>query len=127
MGVGQPCSSATMLQSRDIVRAFKLGGLGIGKEALSVLSGHLATCSDAEAEITRVMQCVKASGERMFFRSVPPSCTPWGNCSNEFSGLREIKSAAPHRTAPNRGGNSQFEQAFPASRRKNKDRASQAV
>ena len=78
-----------------------------------MLSGHLATCSDAEAEITRVIQCVKASGERMFFRSVPPSCTPWGNCSNEFSGLREIKSAAPHRTAPNRGGTLSLSKPFP--------------
>jgi hypothetical protein len=82
---GQPYSTATMVQSRDVVRAFKLGGLGIGKEALSVLSGHLATCSDAQAEITRVIQCVKASGERVFPRSMPPPFTLWGNGSKEMS------------------------------------------
>lgn len=79
MNPGRPCMSATMLQSREIVRMFKLRGLGIGKEALSVLSGHLATCSDAQAEIVRVIQCIKASGERAFLYSMPSPCNSWGN------------------------------------------------
>lgn len=52
------------MHQRDINKAFKLRGLGLGRDSLAALEGHLKEHASANKELSRIVDHVIASGER---------------------------------------------------------------
>jgi len=55
-------SSAQIRQ--QVLKAFKLRGLGPDKEAIRLLCEHLEGCNDPEAERNRCVECIRSSPSR---------------------------------------------------------------